>query len=178
MANTSITSRRSSSGFGPDMPFEAGQGKRLADFGPDSDAMILLVERAEPICWMAATEIPQSRTTLFCRSCRIRQKGRPGFNRLGGPQRSGDPIGADGRRIGCRRTSLPGDAQPLGRRRVVGESLVLVRPIRRHVRGDAHVQPRKVPRHEDAFTARGRSLTADCARSKSMICSPFTSTFR
>ncbi len=46
---------------GPDMPFEAGQGKRLADFGPDSDDMILLVERGEPVCWMAPANIPQSR---------------------------------------------------------------------------------------------------------------------
>jgi hypothetical protein len=43
------------------MPFEAGEGKRLADFGPDSDDMILLVERGEPVCWMAPAEIPQSR---------------------------------------------------------------------------------------------------------------------
>jgi hypothetical protein len=47
--------------IGPDMPFEAGEGKRLADFGPDSDDMILLVERGEPVCWMAPAEIPQSR---------------------------------------------------------------------------------------------------------------------
>ena len=45
---------------GPDMPFEAGEGKRLADFGPHSDDMILLVERAEPACWMDPTrEVPQ-----------------------------------------------------------------------------------------------------------------------
>ena len=31
---------------GPHMPFEAGEGKRLADFGPHSDDMILLVEYA------------------------------------------------------------------------------------------------------------------------------------
>ncbi len=47
--------------IGPDMPFEAGEGKRLADFGPHSDDMILLVERGEPVCWMAPAEIPQSR---------------------------------------------------------------------------------------------------------------------
>jgi hypothetical protein len=40
---------------GPGMPFEAGEGKRLADFGPDSDDMILLVERAEPAGWMDPT---------------------------------------------------------------------------------------------------------------------------
>ena len=40
---------------GPDMPFEAGQGKRLADFGPYSDDMILLAERAVPVCWMDPT---------------------------------------------------------------------------------------------------------------------------
>jgi hypothetical protein len=45
----------------PDMPFEAGEGQRLADFGPHSDDMILLVERGEPVCWMALAEIPQSR---------------------------------------------------------------------------------------------------------------------
>jgi hypothetical protein len=47
--------------IGPDMPFEAGEGKWLADFGPDSHDMILLVERGEPVCWMAPAEIPQSR---------------------------------------------------------------------------------------------------------------------
>ena len=47
--------------MGPDMPFEAGERKRLADFGPHSDDMILLVERAQPIGWMApAREILQS----------------------------------------------------------------------------------------------------------------------
>ncbi len=40
---------------GPDMPFEAGEGKRLADFGPDSDDMILVVERTDPIVWMDPT---------------------------------------------------------------------------------------------------------------------------
>jgi hypothetical protein len=46
---------------GPDMPFEPGEGKRLADFGPHSDDMILLVERARPVCWMdPAQEITQS----------------------------------------------------------------------------------------------------------------------
>jgi hypothetical protein len=47
--------------IGPDMPFQAGEGKRLAAFGPDSDDRILLVERAEPVCWMTPTAIPQSR---------------------------------------------------------------------------------------------------------------------
>ncbi len=37
---------------GPEMPFEGGQGKRLADFGPNSDDMILLVERSTPVGWM------------------------------------------------------------------------------------------------------------------------------
>ncbi|MDY0167256.1 MAG: DUF1559 domain-containing protein [Thermoguttaceae bacterium] len=47
--------------IGPDMPFEAGRGKRLADFGPHSDDMILLVERAEPVRWMDPThEVRQS----------------------------------------------------------------------------------------------------------------------
>ncbi len=46
---------------GPDMPFEAGRGKRLSDFGPDSDDMVLLVERAEPAGWMDPThEVRQS----------------------------------------------------------------------------------------------------------------------
>ncbi len=46
---------------GPDMPFEAGRGKRLSDFGPYSDDMILLVERAEPVGWMAPTrEVQQT----------------------------------------------------------------------------------------------------------------------
>ncbi|MDY0167245.1 MAG: DUF1559 domain-containing protein [Thermoguttaceae bacterium] len=40
---------------GPDMPFEAGAGKRLADFGPHSDDMILLVERTDPVGWMDPT---------------------------------------------------------------------------------------------------------------------------
>ncbi len=40
---------------GPDMPFEAGEGKRLADFGPMSDDMILLVERVDPVAWMVPT---------------------------------------------------------------------------------------------------------------------------
>ncbi len=40
---------------GPDMPFEAGEGKRLADFGPMSDDMILLVERVDPLAWMVPT---------------------------------------------------------------------------------------------------------------------------
>ncbi|MDZ7619485.1 MAG: DUF1559 domain-containing protein [Patescibacteria group bacterium] len=40
---------------GPNMPFEAGQGKRLADFGPMSDDMILVVERIDPVDWMVPT---------------------------------------------------------------------------------------------------------------------------
>jgi len=45
---------------GPEMPFEGAKGKRLADFGPKSAAMILLAERAQPICWMDPTQsIPQ-----------------------------------------------------------------------------------------------------------------------
>jgi hypothetical protein len=47
--------------IGPDMPFETGRGKRLADFGPHCDDMILLVERAEPVGWMDPThEVRQS----------------------------------------------------------------------------------------------------------------------
>jgi hypothetical protein len=46
---------------GPDMPFEAGRGKSLADFGPTSDEMILVVERGDPIGWMEPTrEVTQS----------------------------------------------------------------------------------------------------------------------
>jgi hypothetical protein len=42
------------------MPFEASKGKKLADFGPNSGAMILLVERKSPICWMDPThDVPQ-----------------------------------------------------------------------------------------------------------------------
>ncbi|MDY0167373.1 MAG: DUF1559 domain-containing protein, partial [Thermoguttaceae bacterium] len=37
---------------GPDVAFQPGQGKRLADFGPHSDDLILLVERMEPVGWM------------------------------------------------------------------------------------------------------------------------------
>ncbi len=46
---------------GPDVAFQAGQGKRLADFGPHSDDMILLVERLGPVGWMEPTrEISQA----------------------------------------------------------------------------------------------------------------------
>ncbi len=41
---------------GPDVAFQAGQGKRLADFGPHSDDLILLVERMDPVGWMAPTQ--------------------------------------------------------------------------------------------------------------------------
>lgn len=37
---------------GPDMPFEEGKAKTLDNFGPMSTNMILLVERAEAVCWM------------------------------------------------------------------------------------------------------------------------------
>jgi hypothetical protein len=37
---------------GPDMPFEAGEGKSLSEFGPKSATMILLVERMEVANWM------------------------------------------------------------------------------------------------------------------------------
>ncbi len=44
---------------GSEMPFQGGQGKALADFGPHSDDMILLVERKEPVCWMdPSQEVP------------------------------------------------------------------------------------------------------------------------
>ena len=46
---------------GSDMPFEAGEGKPLAHFGPHSNDMILLVERGNAVCWMDPThEITQS----------------------------------------------------------------------------------------------------------------------
>lgn len=46
---------------GPEMPFEGAKGKRLADFGPKSAAMILFAERAQPVCWMDPTQsIPQA----------------------------------------------------------------------------------------------------------------------
>ena len=46
---------------GPDVAFQAGQGKPLADFGPHSDDMILLVERMDPVGWMEPTrEISQA----------------------------------------------------------------------------------------------------------------------
>jgi len=45
---------------GPEMPFEGSEGKKLAEFGPKSAAMILVVERAQPVCWMDPTQsIPQ-----------------------------------------------------------------------------------------------------------------------
>ncbi len=40
---------------GSDMPFEAGRGKQLSDFGPKSSDMILLVERIQPVGWMTPT---------------------------------------------------------------------------------------------------------------------------
>ncbi len=50
---------------GPDMPFEAGEGKRLSGFGPDSDDMILVVERTDPIVWMDPTrELTQAAAEL------------------------------------------------------------------------------------------------------------------
>ncbi len=50
---------------GPDMPFEAGEGKRLGDFGPLSDDMILLVERTDPVGWMdPAREVTQADAEL------------------------------------------------------------------------------------------------------------------
>ena len=41
---------------GPDMPFEGAEGKKLADFGPKSATMILVVERTQPVCWMDPTQ--------------------------------------------------------------------------------------------------------------------------
>ncbi len=46
---------------GPDMPFEAAEGKSLSPFGPKSANMILIVERRPSVCWMNPTqEISQS----------------------------------------------------------------------------------------------------------------------
>ncbi len=45
---------------GADVPFEGADGNKLADFGPKSGPMILVVECAQPICWMDPTQdIPQ-----------------------------------------------------------------------------------------------------------------------
>lgn len=46
---------------GPEVPFEGSEGKRLADFGHKSTQMILLVEQAEPGCWMNPRyDVPQA----------------------------------------------------------------------------------------------------------------------
>ena len=46
---------------GPDVPFEGSEGKKLADFGPQSPQMILLVEQADPGCWMDPRyDVPQA----------------------------------------------------------------------------------------------------------------------
>ncbi len=46
---------------GPDMPFEAGEGKSLSEFGSKSATMILVVERTEAACWMdPPADIPQA----------------------------------------------------------------------------------------------------------------------
>lgn len=37
---------------GPETPFEGGEGRKLADFGPKSAAMVLIVERKNSVCWM------------------------------------------------------------------------------------------------------------------------------
>jgi len=45
---------------GPEMPLEGAEGKKLAAFGPKSAAMILVVERTQPVCWMDPTQdVPQ-----------------------------------------------------------------------------------------------------------------------
>jgi hypothetical protein len=42
------------------MPFEGAGGKILEKFGPKSSAMILVVERTQPVCWMDPTQdVPQ-----------------------------------------------------------------------------------------------------------------------
>ncbi|MFO7903538.1 MAG: DUF1559 domain-containing protein [Pirellulaceae bacterium] len=46
---------------GPDVAFEGGEGRKLKEFGPTSNDLILLVERATPVGWMDPTqEIPQA----------------------------------------------------------------------------------------------------------------------
>jgi len=46
---------------GPEMPFEAGEGKKLGDFAAENKSLILLVERQLAVCWMEPTrEVPQS----------------------------------------------------------------------------------------------------------------------
>ncbi len=46
---------------GPGTAFEAGKGKTLAQFGPKSARMILVVERPASACWMNPTEdVPQA----------------------------------------------------------------------------------------------------------------------
>jgi hypothetical protein len=45
---------------GPEMPFDGSCCKKLAAFGPKSAAMILVVERTPPVCWMDPTrDVPQ-----------------------------------------------------------------------------------------------------------------------
>ncbi|MDZ7616512.1 MAG: DUF1559 domain-containing protein, partial [Patescibacteria group bacterium] len=54
---------------GPDVAFQAGQGKRLADVGSHGADLILLVERMEPVGWMEpAQEITQADADLGARS--------------------------------------------------------------------------------------------------------------
>ena len=53
---------------GPDVAFQAGQGKPLADFGPNSDDMILLVERMDPVVagWSRHARFPKQAPTGEC----------------------------------------------------------------------------------------------------------------
>jgi hypothetical protein len=37
---------------GPEMPFEAAESRKLTDYGMDRRNLILVVERADPVCWM------------------------------------------------------------------------------------------------------------------------------
>lgn len=46
---------------GPDVPFQAGKGKTLSEFGPNSGGMVLVVERMEVASWMDPTrDLPQA----------------------------------------------------------------------------------------------------------------------
>ena len=78
---------------GPEMPFEGGDGKKLAAFGPKSVSMILLVERTRPVGWMDPTnEIPQA----------VADAGIDVIRGAGGGVASAHPGGANaGLRNGC-----------------------------------------------------------------------------
>ena len=49
---------------GHEMPFEAAEAKKLADIGDNNAAMILIVERRSPVCWMDPTRDVLQRVVL------------------------------------------------------------------------------------------------------------------